>query len=200
MNRSSTNKPRPERNRTRLVVIGLLVVVLAVWFLRSNEGEAKEYRLYLSEDRPAISLRYDELSGSWTEQTLRERFPKLSIRCYADSSHGLGDRVCAMDVLSNNGVPTMFISFFFAKGQLAAAAFNIPWWAHGDALDHITASFGEPHSAQLLPRNGVRLYGWELPDHGAIFYNRDRSFNPLQWNSVFWNSAAFCARSGCFKS
>lgn len=181
--------------RILLVVAAAIVVV---WFVRAHDGEAEEYRRYLSEDRPAIALGYEELSGDWTERTLKERFPNLNVRCYTDGSHGLGDRACALDVVSNNGVPTMFISFFFAHGHLNAAAFNVPWWAHGDALDDIVAKYGEPYAAQLLPHSGVRLMGWKLSDGRALFYNRDRDINPLIWNSVFWNSAEHCARNRCF--
>lgn len=198
MNRPRIVKVQQGKVSPRLALLTVLVIVFAIWFVRSNEGQATEYRLYLSEDRPAIELRYDELAESWTEQTLKNRFPKLPIRCYSDSSHGLGDRVCALDVVSNNRIPTMFISFFFAKGQLTAVSFNIPWWTHGDAFDDIVANFGQPHAGQFLPYGGVRLYGWKLPTGAAIFYNRDRPLNPLQWNSVFWNSPELCARQRCF--
>lgn len=199
MNRPSAAKSPPRKIDFRRILLGVTIVGLALWFLQANEHEAREHRLYLSEDRPAISLRYDELSEAWTEQSLRTRFPKANVRCYANDDKTLGDRTCAVDVLSNNDVATMFIAFFFAKGQLSAASFNIPWWAHGDALESIKAQLGEPRSAQLFFHGGVRLYGWELPDHGAVFYNRDRSLNPLQWNSVFWNSAAYCAKNRCFR-
>lgn len=198
MSQPSATQSQSSTVSLRRIVLGVTIIGLAAWYLLANKQEAREHRLYFSEDRPAISLRYDELSESWTEQTLRTRFPKATLRCYSNDDRTLGDRACALDVFANNDVPTMFIAFFFAKGQLSSASFNIPWWAHGDALDNLKAQFGEPHSAQVLFHGGVRLYGWELPDHGAVFYNRDRSLNPLQWNSVFWNSAAYCAKNRCF--
>jgi hypothetical protein len=180
------------------ILLAVLVIAAAAWYLQRYSGEAREYWLYFTENRPTIDLRYGELTGDWTEQSLQARFPKLRIRCYTDSSHGMGDRACALDVDSNRGVPTLFVSFFFAKGRLNAVSFNVPWWAHGDALDDIVATNGEPYAAQERAYSGVRLAGWKLPNGSALFYNRDRDVNPLIWNSVFWNSPEWCARKHCF--
>lgn len=198
MNRSTAAQSPPKRIGWLRILLLAATALFAIWFVRAYEGEAQQYRLYLTEDRPAITLAYEELSGDWTEQSLKARFPENGISCSADAPPGIGDRACALNIVSNNGVPTMYIAFFFAGGRLNAATFNVPWWAHGDALDNIVATYGEPYSAQLLPRGGVRLLGWKLPGGGALFYNRDRDINPLIWNSAFWNSPAFCARNGCF--
>lgn len=181
-----------------LILLAMAAVVFALWFLRSYSSEAAEYQSYLSDDRPAITLRYSELSGSWTEKSLKARFQNMGVRCTSRVPKDLGDRVCSLKVVSNNGVPTMFVSFFFTGGFLSSTSFNVPWWAHGDALDDIVATIGEPHAAQLFPRSGVRLMGWKLPDGAALFYNRDRSINPMIWSSVFWKSAESCAKRRCF--
>lgn len=192
---------KSERQQISLTRILLAVVVIAAaaWYLRTYSGEAREYQRYLSEDRPAITLRYDELSGEWTEQSLKERFQKLGVRCTSDAPRGIGDRACSIDVISNNGVPTLYIAFFFTKGRLNAASFNIPWWAHNDALDNLAATYGLPYGEQDRAYSGVRLIGWKLPGGGALFYNRDRDINPMMWSSVFWNSAEHCARERCFE-
>lgn len=191
---------KSERQKVSLprILLAVLALAAAAWFLRNYSGQAREYQLYFSDDRPAVHLRYEELSGDWTEQTLQARFPKRDIRCYTDSSHGMGDRACALDVFKNGGVPTLFISFFFDKGHLNAASFNIPWWAHNDALDNLVATYGQPYAEQDQAHSGVRLIGWKLPSGAALFYNRDRDINPLVWSSVFWNSAEHCARLHCF--
>lgn len=180
------------------ILFAVLATVTVAWYGLRHFGEVQEYWQYFTEARPAIDLRYEELAGDWTEQSLRARFPSQRIRCYADSSHGLGDTVCALDVGSNKGVPTLFVSFFFANGRLNAASFNVPWWAHSEALDYIVANYGEPYAAQEHAYSGVRLIGWKLSNGSALFYNRDRDYNPLIWNSVFWNSPEWCARKRCF--
>lgn len=181
------------------ILFAVVAIAAAAWFLGSYSGEAREYQRYLSEDRPAITLRYDELSGDWTEQALQARFPKM-VGCYSDAPQGLGDRVCSINLLSNNGVPTLYVAFFFSKGRLNAAAFNIPWWAHNKALDNLVATYGQPYAEQDQAYSGVRLIGWTLPEGGALFYNRDRDINPLVWSSVFWNSPEYCAREHCFEN
>lgn len=191
-------KSEPQSISLPRILLAVLAIVTAAWYLQRYLGEAREYWLYFTQDRPAIDLRYEELTGDWTEQSLQARFPNQIIRCYADSSHGMGDRACALDVVSNKGVPTLFVAFFFAKGRLNAASFNVPWWAHSDALDYIIANHGEPYAAQEQAYSGVRLIGWKLANGSALFYNRDRDYNPLIWNSVFWNSPEWCARQRCF--
>jgi hypothetical protein len=181
------------------ILLAVLAIAAAVWFLRTYSREARVYQLYFSEDRPAITLRYDELSGDWTEQSLQTRFPKVDVICRPGGPVGVGDRTCWLKVLSNNGVPTLYVSFFFTKGHLNAASFNIPLWAHNDALDNIVATYGEPYAAQEQAYSGIRLVGWKLPGGAALFYNRDREINPLVWSSAFWNSAEHCAREHCFE-
>jgi hypothetical protein len=187
-----------QKGKVSRVLLIELAVLVAVWFLALHIDAVRDYLLYFFEKRPAITLRYDELSGEWTEQTLRKRFPDSDIYCSTDSSHGMGDRGCVLDVSSNRGVRTVYISFFFARGRLNAASFNIPWWAHSEGLDDIVASYGEPYGEQQEAHSGVRLSGWKLPNGSALFYNRDRDLNPLIWNSAFWNSAEWCGKGHCF--
>jgi hypothetical protein len=181
------------------ILLAVLAILAAAWFLRTYSDEAREYQLYFSEDRPAITLRYAELSGNWTEKSLKARFPNMGVRCTSRVPKGLGDRACTLKVVSNSGIPTMFVSFFFTGGFLGSAAFNVPWWAHNDALDNIVATYGAPFAEQPVAYSGVRLVGWKLPGGAALFYNRDREINPLIWSSVFWNSAEWCARERCFE-
>lgn len=182
------------------ILFAVVAIAAAAWFLSSYSGEAREYQRYLSEDRPAITLRYDELSGDWTEQALQARFPEYGVTCDPGGPTGVGDRTCWLKVLSNNGVPTLYIAFFFNRGRLNAASFNIPWWAHSKALDNLVATYGQPYAEQDQAYSGVRLIGWKLPAGGALFYNRDRDINPMMWSSVFWNSPEHCARELCFES
>jgi hypothetical protein len=179
---------------------GVLLVCLAVLLLVLLEKDRlREHWLFFTEDRTAVTFDFIELSESWTVDTLRQRFSGSPIRCYPNPGDGLGDLGCIVDTMSHNGVPSLFISFFFASGHLQQVSVNIPWWNHSEAYSKLTTTFGEPLASQLLPYHGVRLQGWRMADGAGLFYNRDRAINPLDWNAIYWRSASSCKASPCFR-
>lgn len=178
-----------------------LVICLAAFLLLMTQRDAlREHELYFTQNRSDVSFELSELSGEWTEKELRKRFAGLPIQCYPNPGDGLGDLGCTLDTKSYNGIPALFISFFFSSGKLQQVSINIPWWKHPEAYEYLTSKIGTPTASQTFPRSGVRLHGWRLPDGAGLFYNRDRSLNPLQWNAIFWRSPASCAGSACFNS
>lgn len=183
-----------------IVLLAVLVLGLALTALvLAHPQHAQEYRLYLTQERPDIRLRFTDLSQAWTEADLRQRFPALSFRCY-DNRPGeyLDDRSCFADAHSLNGHGAMSLAFYFKDGRLNRAAVNVPWWSHWAALGSLEQGHGDPDVSQPLPHAGVRLHGWRLPDGGALFFNRDLPFNPLEWSAIFWSSARQCEFKPCF--
>ncbi len=187
----------PSLSRRR-IGIALLVGLGLFALLMTQFNLVREYKLYLTEDRKDVTFQLSELSEAWTKQTLQERFAGIPIRCYPDPGEGLGDLGCMVDTKSYNRIPALFISFFFSSGHLHQVSINIPWWKHKEAFEHLRTSLGIPTASQLYPRAGIRLHGWQLPDGAAVLYNRDKSVNPLQWNAIYWRSAASCKRDTCF--
>ena len=198
---SPGEQPRTPDLLGRNMAIGLAmlaVLTAPVWLSAEQRSNFNEYRLYFTEDRQAARFRLDELSKNWTEATLRTRFAGHRIACAAYRDTRPADRACGVDVKSYNGVPSLYISFFFDKGELRYMWVNTAWWAHGQAHGHLQETLGRPSRAQPWRSSGVRLQGWELPDGAAVFVNRDRPANPLRWGSIFWNSPSSCERNGCF--
>lgn len=177
-----------------------IAVVLCLAVLIPQYPAIREHQLYFTQDRRDVSLPFAELSAAWSEKTLRDRFPDIPVHCYPDPGEDLGDLGCVLDTKSINGVPALFISFFFSSGHLQQISINVPWWQHRVAYDYLAASIGPPSVSQLLPSGGVRLHGWRLPDGAAVFLNRDKSLNPLVWNAIYWRSAEACANNTCFAS
>lgn len=200
-------KTSPLTNQTKSKSLSLgrvfiaLVGSFALFVLFAAQREAiREHQLYFTQDRKDVSFQLSDLSEAWTEKNLREKFSGIPLNCYPNPGEGLGDLGCALDTKSFNGVPALFISFFFVSGRLQQVSINVPWWKHQAAYNHLVASIGRQTASQLFPHSGVRLHGWSLPSGAAVFYNRDKSLNPLSWNAINWRSASSCAADGCFIS
>ena len=192
-------RARPAAAREPVSILRVVLVTLALLILLLSQARRlQEHWLYFTEDRQPATFTFQELSGRWSEKTLYEKFPGYPIRCQAYDGDLPADRACAVDTASHNGMPTLFISFFFARGHLSDVSINVPWWLHGTAHRQIVTAFGLPHGSQMFPRHGVRLHGWQLPGGAALFLNRDRSWNPLEWSAIYWRSAESCAMYSCF--
>lgn len=182
------------------LLAAIILVTLAVLCLVFPR-HLREYRLYFTEKRPVSVLAFDEMSQDWTEADLKARLPQLAFRCY-DNAPGeyLDQRSCFADVDSHNGVPALALAFYFADQRLNHMTVQVPWWHHRTLADALTRSHGPPEAAQAVPVHGVRLAGWKLRGGHAIFMNRDRPGNPLDWSQVLWSSERACSRSPCWRS
>ena len=197
---SPGEQPRTQSINPRRIALAILACLVVTALLLSQKGNIVEYRLYFTEDRKSAAFEFGELSENWTEKTLHEKFSGYPISCQPYQGSLAVERACGVDVKSHNGVPALFISFFFTAGHLDQVSVNVPWWSLGTAYSSLVAALGQPSASQLLPRDGVRLYGWRLPSGAALFLNRDRPLNPLSWNAIYWRSQSACAQSSCFKN
>jgi len=195
---SPGEQPRDSSVSLRRVSLALLFGLLALALIMSQRGNLEEYYLYFTEARKPVEFPFGGLSEAWSEKTLHERFGSYPIICRFYAGNLPVDRACGVDVSSYNGIPTLFITFFFAAGRLQSVAVNVPWWSHSRAYSTLVSSLGQPDASQLFPHSGVRLHGWRLANGAAVFFNRDRPLNPVAWNGIYWNSASMCAKTGCF--
>ena len=199
--KSSSPVKVPQRQSLSLgrILVALVFCFIILGLLMTQRETIREYQLYLTEDRRDVSFQLTEISEAWTEKILREKFTGFPLNCSNNPGAGLGDRACALDTKSFNGVPALYISFFFSSGALQQISINIPWWRHQEGYDYLVKLLGRPTGSQRLPHAGIRLHGWLLANGGAVFYNRDKSLNPLQWNAIYWRSASSCAANSCFR-
>jgi hypothetical protein len=178
----------------------LLCAAVLLWLWNTRFPPVREYRLFLSEDRRSADLAWDLVSESWSEAEVRSRFTGYPIRCDANYTNAPKiTRICAVDLKSLNGVPTMYVNFLFAGDKLQRVATAAPLWSHAKGLSTLRATYGNPLITQDYARSGIRLHGWKLRDGGAIFYNRDRELNPLEFNSTQWLGPSACAPRPCIQ-
>ena len=198
--------PSPGEQRTgtkpsRLLVLALLLcTALLLWLWNTRYPPVREYRLFLSENRKNADMPWDLVSESWSEADVNSRFSDYPVRCDANYTEAPKiTRVCAVDLKSLNGVPTMYVNFLFTGEKLQRVATAVPWWSHAKGLRAIQAAYGNPQVAQSHERSGVRLHGWKLQGGGSLFYNRDREMNPFEFNSTQWLGPSACAPRSCIR-
>ena len=158
--------------------------------------EVREYHLYLTAPRPALSFDFHELSDTWGEDELKSYFAGADLYCLDNEDVALGKRRCYLDINAYNDAPAMGIGFFLDEGRLQYGSVNLPIWAHGKMHDAMTKRHGA--SSVYTGRMGAEpLDIWRLPGGSALFMSRDPVQNPVRWHQLFWASSRACREFGC---
>ena len=200
MTTSPGEQPVRARPPRLLLLVLLLSAALALWLWNTRYPPIREYKLFLSEDRRNADLPWELVSEGWSEAEVKSRFNGYPVRCDANYTDAPNiTRICAVDLKSLNGVPTMYVNFLFAGDKLQRVATAAPWWAHANGLSALQSAYGNPQVTQNRQRSGVRLHGWKLQGGGSLFYNRDREANPLEFNSTQWLGPSACAPRSCIQ-
>jgi hypothetical protein len=182
-----------------LVLVALVVVVAVAGGELWQSSNFTVSRQYLFENRPSLDFSHEDLSQDWTEADLKARFASATFDCYRNGDQ-LGTRACDTYIGSHNGAPAMVGVFYFADGRLAHASILVPWWRHGAMFKALVSRYGSPTAVQNMTSGNVPLFGWKLVNGSGLFYNRERSAKPFEYNLVFWTSARKCEEHPCFSS
>jgi hypothetical protein len=167
--------------------VGLAVMALMVLLIFFNQDRMDVYGTYLRQKSPEITTHLTELSTEMDEAMIRQHFKDVPLRCVAQGagSDGLGDRVCYASIDKADGDAALTLAVFFRKGRLAHAIIQIPWWVHTTWVRRLTSQFGSSQHAGRISLLGGTMQRWQMPN-GFVEFNGSRSFNPLEWNVVFW--------------
>lgn len=167
-----------------VVLIFLLLLALMVF---TNRDRMDVYGRYFRETSPSVTLRLAELSSTMDEAALKQHFAGVPLRCVgqAPGADSLGDRVCYATVSQADGHGALTLANFFREGHLVRTMVHVPWWVHGTWIDRFNAAYGTPRQAGKVSAWGGPVLRWNMPN-GYVDFNRDRSFNPLEWNVILW--------------
>lgn len=196
---SPGEQPRSQPESLRRILALLLGGAALIAFILLQWDHFKEYLRYFADERTPVTLDFSTLSESWTERTLEQRFAGNRIDCAPYQGPLRADRACAVNAGVTNGIPVLYATFFFLNGQLTQMVINIPWWVHLDAYHQLTRSLGPPADARHILSHFSYLHQWRLANGAAVYFNRRRSVNPLQWNAILWRSPSDCKlKPACF--
>jgi uncharacterized membrane protein YhaH (DUF805 family) len=180
------------------LLFAVFLLALAVQIFRYPE-KFREYRLYLSGDRPSIDLYLRQLSQNMSEGELLRKYPDLKWNCYKNyPGENFDERSCYADISSFNDMPAMFIGFHFAQEGLNHMTVAVPWWQHRALMHYVESSLGVPEGIYPDRKGGVPLMGWKLKDGNAVFINARINDNTMMWNLIYWTSQRACLEEGCF--
>ena len=179
------NKDLPKWVQVFIVLV-IGVAALLVFFSRDR---IHVYGTYLREKSPHINTQLSFLTADMNEAMIQKHFEGLPLRCYGQrpGEDALGDRVCHASIDRADGDAALTLAVFFRKGRLAHLLVQMPWWVHASWVQRLTAQFGAPYVAGSASRMGEPVLRWTL-QHGYVDTNRNRSFNPLNWNAILWSA------------
>lgn len=168
-------------------VAALFVLTALGLLLAINHDRIHVYQTFLRETSPHVSTNFSALSIDMDEDTVRQHFAGVPFFCEANGpgNDGLGDRACYAAIDRADGDAALTLALFFRQGKLAHAVVQMPWWVHQSWMDRLVQKYGVPTHAGRVSRFGGPVLRWSVPN-GYLEFNRDRSFNPLEWNVVMW--------------
>ncbi len=132
--------------RTYKLLLSLaLVIGPFYWLMFTEDGKRRSDLLVLSlTGAKAFNIAYDKLSPAVTEAMIRELFPKIDFQCRELESSRLGDRQCAAEIASFNGLPARAARLYFAGDSLRMLelSYRLPY--HEMLSQALYAGLGEP--------------------------------------------------------
>lgn len=166
-------------------ILGVVAVIAVLVFLSYDRLHV--YGRYLREKSPDITVNFSGLSVDMDEAKVRKHFEGLALTCIGQGpgNDSLGDRVCYASIDKADGDAALTLAAFFRKGKLVHAMVQMPWWVLNSWHRRFTAQYGYPVRAGNVSLLGGPVLRWSMPN-GHIESNRNRSFNPLSWNVIFW--------------
>lgn len=169
-----------------------MLIAVAALLVFSRYDRLHVYGIYLREKSPEISTRLGALSTAMDESAIRRHFDGVPLTCIAQGPGGgdLGERVCYASIDKADGDAALTLAAFFNKGKLARVIVQTPWWVNKSWHRRFNAQFGAAQTAGRIDRLfGGPVLRWSMPN-GIVETNRDRSFNPLDWNVIVWTGQA----------
>jgi hypothetical protein len=147
--------------KTYKLVLALAVVAGPfIWLVLTEDGQRRSdlFLLHVTGHR-AFNIGLDRLTPQVTLADIEQQFPRVSFACREVSSN-LGDRVCAADIGSFNGIPARAARLWTGGGTLRAMQLDYRRRYHALLVESLSGSFGAP---ERQAGGGQSVYAWELP-------------------------------------
>ena len=148
--------------KTYKLVLALAVVAGPfIWLVLTADGQRRSdlFLLHLMGHQP-FNIALERLGPGVGLPAIEKQFPRVSFDC-RDAASTLGERVCAADIGSFNGIPARSARLWLAGDSLRAVRLDYRRRYHDLLSESLTQSFGEP---KLQAAGGRAINSWELSD------------------------------------
>ncbi|MBK1647781.1 hypothetical protein CKO36_04020 [Rhabdochromatium marinum] len=121
-----------------------LVIGPISWLMFTEDGKRRSdlVLLHILGD-PSFNIAYDRLTPGVSEALIREQFPKVEFQCEALRT-ALGDRLCAAEIASFNGLPARSAQLYFADEHLRMLQLGYRLRYHATLEQSLREGLGTP--------------------------------------------------------
>lgn len=159
-------------NRFHKTVFALAAVIGPLyWLTLTDDGQRRVDSVLLSlAGKPAIDFNLKALDSRLTEAELRKVFPDQDWQCM-DLTSAFGQRLCATEIGSFNGLPAHYLTVFFAEGQTSALKLAYRAIYHDQLVQQLLQQLGQPMTNASGKPPAETLLSWQT-EHGMVVLKR----------------------------
>jgi hypothetical protein len=174
--------------RAYKLLLALAVVAGPFYWLVFTEDGRRRSDLFVLHilGKPSFNIAYDRLSAAVTEADIESQFPKVDFAC-AERASALGERVCAAEIASFNGLPARRALLHFGGGRLTALRLDYRPHYHALLAGSLHDGLGSP-----TEEAGGSTLRWETQG-GAIVLPAQAPEKPAD-AMLMWLSPALTGR------
>jgi len=136
----------------RLLLLAVVIGPFA-WLVFTQDGQWRTDTVLLSlMGKTELNLALDRLYTGLSEERVGEQFPALELGCVS-AANAFGDRVCAGEIGTFNGIPADSLVLYYEGERLAAAKVVYRRSYHGRMLRWLHDRLGETRPSLVMSDN-----------------------------------------------
>ncbi|MBK1701526.1 hypothetical protein [Thiococcus pfennigii] len=138
-------KPRLHPLYTKLLLLAIVFGPF-YWLVFTDDGQWRtDTVLLMLFGKPALNLAPERLYAGFDEAAVRERFPKVDLRCGAAATP-FGNRLCGAEIGTFNSIPSRRLVLYYGDEGLMAAKIDYRRGYHARLLAWLTRRLGAPET------------------------------------------------------
>jgi len=155
-------------NRIHKTIFALAAVIGPLyWLTMTSDGQRRVDSTLLSlTGKPAIDFNLKAVDGRLTETELKKVFPDQEWLC-TDQPSAFGQRLCASQIGTFNGLPARYLTLFFADGQASGLKLAYRGIYHDQLIQQLIQQLGQPQMDAPGTAPAEAVLRWRT-DHGMV--------------------------------
>ena len=140
------------------------------WLMFTDDGKRRTDTMVLwLVGGQSVDLNFAVLDSHFAEDDWRSVYPELEWQCKPTES-SFGERVCFTEIAAYNGIPSYYLSVFFAGPRTSAVKLAYRDQYHREVGSDLITQIGQPQSLQ----GETPVLQWQT-DFGQVLLKRELS-------------------------